>query len=204
MILWCIFTMGLASFAAPLWAANRRPYDKTFRKRMHMLAAGLGAASLLAFVLVGSSPEDATGSPTGAASDVGGTLLLLTIAAGVAVVLIFRKPQVALAGTQSVLMRRDTRDRYRALVEKDRPLARSMRVGRPDVTRDYDDGGLLDVNSAPSYTLAEHGGISSAQADKLVEVRGQLGRYVSMDEVLAYVDLPDPAATRLRDVAVFV
>ena len=79
-----------------------------------------------------------------------------------------------------------------------------MRVGRPDVARDYDDGGLLDLNSVPSHALAEHGGLSHAEAAKIVEVRGQLGRYVSMDELLAYVDLPEQTVTRLRDVAVFV
>ncbi|MBD3923282.1 TIR domain-containing protein [Nocardioides cavernae] len=204
MILWCVLTMGLASWAAPLWAANRRPYDKAFRKRMQVLAAILGIAALAAFVLVGSGPEDATGTPTGAASDAGGTLLLLTIAAGVAVVLIFRKPQVALAGMESVLARRDSRERYRQLVEKDRPLARSMNVGRPDVSRDYDDGGLVDVNSAPVHTLSQHGGLDHAEAARIVELRGQLGRFVSMDELLAYVDLPESTATRLRDVAVFV
>jgi hypothetical protein len=204
MILWCVLTMGLASWAAPLWAANRRPHDKAFRKRMHVLAAVLGVAALAAFILVGSGPEDADGTPTGAASDAGGTLLLLTLAAGVAVVLIFRKPQVALAGTESVLARRDSRERYRQLVAKDRPLARSMHVGRPDVPRDYDDGGLLDLNSIPAHALSQHGGLNDLEAAKIVEMRGQLGRFVSMDELLAYVDLPESTATRLRDVAVFV
>lgn len=204
MILWCVLTMGLASWAAPLWAANRRPYDKSFRKRMHILAIGLGVAVLLGFALVGSGPEDADGTPTGAASDFGGTLLLLSMAAGVATVLIFRKPQVALPGTESVLARRDSRERYRQLIEKDRPLARSMHVGRPDVPRDYDDGGLLDINSIPAHVLSTHAGLNDLEAARIVEVRGQLGRFVSVDEVLAYVDLPEPSAVRLREVAVFV
>lgn len=204
MILWCALTMGLAAWAAPLWAANRRPYDKAFRKRMRAFAVGLGVAAVVGFALVGSGPQDAEGTPTGAGSDIGGTLLLLTIAAGLAIVLIYKQPQVALPGTESVLARRDSRERYRQLVEKDRPLARSMHVGRPDVARDYDDGGLLDLNSVPSYALTEHGGLSDAEAAKVVEVRGQLGRYTSMNELLAYVDLPETAATRLRDLAVFV
>jgi hypothetical protein len=172
MILWCVLTMGLASWAAPLWAANRRPHDKAFRKRMHVLAAVLGVAALTGFVLVGSGPEDAEGSPTGAASDFGATLMLLVIAAGVAVVLIFRKPQVALAGTESVLARRDSRERYRQLVAKDRPLARSMHVGRPDVPRDYDDGGLLDLNSIPAHALSHHAGMNDLEAARIVEMRG--------------------------------
>ena len=204
MILWCVLTAGLAAWAAPIWAANRRPFDKSFRKRMQAVSAALGVAALVGFALIGSSPEDADGTPTGASSDIGTTILMLAMAAGVAIVVIYKKPQSALAGTESVLMRRDTRERYRQLVEQDRPLARSMHVGRPDVARDYDDGGLLDLNSAPQQVLSQHGGLSHAEAAKVVEIRGQLGRYVSMDELLVYVDLPESTATRLRDVAVFV
>lgn len=204
MILWCVLTCGLAAWTAPLWAANRRPLDKVFRRRMYMAAAGLGIATLVGFVLIGSAPTDAEGTPTGAASDVGTAFVFLTMLVGVAVVLIFKKPQVALPGTESVLARRDRRERYRQLVEEDRPLARSMHVGRPDVHRDYDDGGLLDLNSVSVQTLGQHGGLNHVDAAKIVEVRSQLGRFVSMDEVLAYVDIPDSTATRLRDVAVFV
>lgn len=204
MVLWCILTMGLAAWAAPLWAANRRPYDKRFRKRMQMVAGGLAVSSVGGFVLLGSAPVDAEGTPTGAAADIGGTMFLLAMAAGVAIVLIYGKPQATLAGTESVLARRDTRERYRQLVEKDRSLATSMHVGRPDLARDYDDGGLVDINSIPLTALSQHGGLSHAEATQVVEVRRQLGRFVSMDEVLAYVDLPEATATRLRDVAVFL
>jgi hypothetical protein len=204
MILWCVLTCGFAAWAAPVWAAKRRPFDKAFRRRMYIVAAGMGITTLVGFVLVGSAPTDAEGSATGAGSDAGAAMLLLTMLAGVAIILIFKNPQVALPGTESVLARRDTRERYRQLIEEDRPLARSMHVGRPDLARDYDDGGLLDLNSVPSHALAEHGGLSQAEASRVVEVRSQLGRYVSMDELLAYVDLPDTTATRLRDVAIFV
>lgn len=204
MILWCVLTCGLASWAAPLWAANRRPFDKVFRRRMHIATAVLAVTTVAAFLLVGTAPTDAEGSATGAGSDVGATLLLVTMAVGVAIILIYKKPQVALAGTESVLARRDTRERYRQLMEKDRPLARSMHVGRPDVARDYDDGGLLDLNSIPLPALSQHGGLSHVEAAKIVEIRGQLGRFVSLDELLAYVDLNETTATRLRDIAVFV
>ena len=62
----------------------------------------------------------------------------------------------------------------------------------------------MDLNSIPVHALSQHGGLDHADAAKIVEVRGQLGRFVSVDELLAYVDLPESTATRLRDVAVFV
>lgn len=204
MILWCVLTVGCAAWAAPIWAANRRPFDKAFRGRMQKLAAALALAALVGFVLIGTAPTDAEGSPTGAGSDAGVTILFVTMAVGLAIILVYKKPQIALPGTESVLVRRHSRERYRELVEKDRPLARSMHVGRPDVARDYDDGGLLDINSVPAQALSAHGGLSHVEATKIVEVRGQLGRYVNMDELLAYVDLPETTANRLRDLAVFV
>lgn len=204
MILWCVLTLGFASWAAPIWAANRRPHDKAFRRRMHLLAAGMGAAIVLATILTGTAPEDAEGAATGPLADFGGTIILLSMVVGIVVVVAFRRPTTPLAGTQSVLARRESRDRYRRLVEQDRPLARSMHVGRPDVPRDYDDGGLVDLNSVPPSVLAHHAGVEHDEAARIVEMRGQLGRFVSVDEVLVYVDLPEPSASRLRDVAVFV
>lgn len=204
MILWCVLTLGFASWAAPIWAANRRPHDKAFRRRMHLLAAGMGAAIVLAIIFAGSAPEDAEGNATGPLADFGGSIILISMVVGIVVVVAFRRPTTPLAGTQSVLARRESRDRYRRLVEQDRPLARSMHVGRPDVPRDYDDGGLVDLNSVPTAVLAHHAGVDHDEAARIVEMRGQLGRFVSVDEVLVYVDLPEPTANRLRDVAVFV
>ena len=34
-------------------------------------------------------------------------------------------------------------------------LARELRIGRPDLPRQYDDGGLVDVNNVPVGVLAE-------------------------------------------------
>ena len=97
------------------------------------------------------------------------------------------------------------RERYRQLVEKDRPLARSMHVGRPDVPRDYDDGGLLDLNSVPARALAEHGGLEPCrgrQGRRGARPAGPLrqhGRAARLRRIS-----PRRTATRLRDVAVFV
>ena len=103
---------------------------------MHKLAAAMAVAVVVAVILVGSAPTDAEGSATGPASDAGASIILLCMVLGIVIVVAFKKPRAALAGTESVLARRDTRERYRQLVEKDRPLARSMHVGRPDVSRD--------------------------------------------------------------------
>ena len=79
-----------------------------------------------------------------------------------------------------------------------------MMVGRPDLPRDYSDGGLLDLNNLSASALETHGPLERHEAEQIVEVRSSLGRFSDINEVLAYVDLPDSTASRLRDAAVFL
>jgi DNA uptake protein ComE-like DNA-binding protein len=116
----------------------------------------------------------------------------------------FRDDRGDLPGATEQLARRELREQYRQLVERDRSLASSMMVGRPDVRRDYDDGGLLDLNSLSAEALRMYGPLSVEEATRLVEVRGQLGRFVDLNEVTAYVPLSESTIARLRESSVCV
>jgi hypothetical protein len=199
-----VFTCGLASFVPPLWAASKRKYDRAFRKRMFTLAGVLASLMLIGFVMIGSSPTDQSGTPTGAVSDIGAGLILLVMTGGVIVAILYRNPTDEIPGAAEELSRRQLRVRYRNLVESDRSLAASMMVGRPDVPRDYDDGGLLDLNNLSAQALKSHGPLQGREADQIVEVRNHLGRFSDINEVLAYVDLPEGQVSRLRELAVFL
>ena len=63
------------------------------------------------------------------------------------------------------------------------------------MARDYDDGGLLDLNNLSASALETHGPLERHVADQLVEVRNDLGRFADVNEVLAYVDLPEGTAS---------
>ena len=204
MVVLPLVTCGLAAWVPPVWAAHQRRHDREFRNKMVALAAGLAVAFVVAAILIGTAPVDASGTPTGVGSNVGTAIVLLTIAAGLVVAILYRNPREVLPGTETSLARRDSREQYRRLVQTDRPLALSMFVGRPDVARDYDDGGLLDLNSLSAEALAVHGGLSREEAVQVVEVRTRLGRFSDFSEVTAYVDLPEPTAARLKDLAVLV
>ena len=42
-------------------------------------------------------------------------------------------------------------------LQQDNPvLAQELKIGRPDLPRGYDDGGLVDVNHVPAAILASH------------------------------------------------
>jgi competence ComEA-like helix-hairpin-helix protein len=78
-------------------------------------------------------------------------------------------------------------------------MARDLRIGRPDLPRHYDDGGLVDVNSAPAETIARWLGVSEAQAAGIVEVRHQLGKFERADDLLNLAGLEPNTYDQVSD-----
>jgi hypothetical protein len=199
-----IISCGLLGFVPPLWAASRVKHDPERKRRLHLMAGALGVGTVLAFALIGASPTDAEGSPTGAASSIGSFVALACMVAGVVIAVKNRNPTPALAGAAHALEKRDLRAQYRQLVSRDPSLAGSMGVGRPDMGREYDDGGLVDFNSMPAEGLQRFAGLSSAEAAEVVRTRGELGRFSSLSELEAFANLSQATVARLREIAVFV
>lgn len=104
----------------------------------------------------------------------------------------------AIAG---VLAARARRAETRALAERDPLLARELMVGRPDLVRQYDDGGLVDLASAPAATLAAYCGLDEDTAARIVAARGSFG---SVDELIVNVEPPYETWERLRDRGIVV
>jgi DNA uptake protein ComE-like DNA-binding protein len=71
-------------------------------------------------------------------------------------------------------------------------MARDLRVGRPDLARQYDDGGLVDVNNAPEATLTGWLGLSAAQSAQVVAARQQLNRFEHVEDLVNLAGL-DPS-----------
>jgi hypothetical protein len=57
---------------------------------------------------------------------------------------------------ENIGLRRKLRDRARQIVSQNPELARELMIGRPDLPRTYDDGGLIDANYAPVEVLVRH------------------------------------------------
>ncbi|WP_198319443.1 hypothetical protein [Actinopolyspora erythraea] len=105
----------------------------------------------------------------------------------------------------AVLAARRRREESRALAAEDPLMARELGIGRPDVTRKYDDGGLVDLNSAPAEVIAQVCGLDVQAATEIERARAhQPGGFSSVDEVLVLLELPVGAWDALRDRAVLL
>jgi hypothetical protein len=196
-----VITVGLANPGVFLVAAIRR-------RSVGWWAAAVAytAATVLMLVLI-EQPDDST------AYAVGSMLALLGWVVGSSHALTVRRRVFASGrplrpsaqpALDAALAARDRRRAARDIVSTDRALARELRIGRPDLPRQYDDGGLVDVNSAPAAVLQDVLGLDASTATRVVEVRDQAGGFSSVEDLAVLLDLAPSAADLLREHAVFV
>ncbi|MFF5264224.1 helix-hairpin-helix domain-containing protein [Actinomadura viridis] len=100
--------------------------------------------------------------------------------------------------------RRTLREQARALAAEDPALAHELRIGRPDLPRGYDDGGLIDVNHAPPATLALLPGTDEALVERIVRHRAEHGGFLSAEELAVDLDLPPALLPQLAEYAIFL
>ena len=97
----------------------------------------------------------------------------------------------------------NVRNKARKLARKDPALARELRIGRPDLDREYDDGGLVDVNHVPAAVLVSHLNLTAGQAAKVVSVRDEIKRFDGPTDLEAYAGLPPERVDELSDLMIF-
>jgi hypothetical protein len=100
--------------------------------------------------------------------------------------------------------RRGLRAEARQLVADDPELANDLRIGRPELPRAYDDGGLIDVNHASAESLAQLSELTPEMIQRIVRLRTEQGGFVSAAELALHADLPPDLATRLADYVIFL
>jgi DNA uptake protein ComE-like DNA-binding protein len=96
----------------------------------------------------------------------------------------------------------DRRDYGRQLLATNPVLARQLGVGRPEVAGS-DSFGLVDVNHAGPAGLVMLPDLTEEHAQKILEYRSQGGSFVSVEDLVVYLDLPHTTIGPLRDTAVF-
>ncbi|GAB3072248.1 AfsR/SARP family transcriptional regulator [Micromonospora schwarzwaldensis] len=85
------------------------------------------------------------------------------------------------------------------------PAARTeLRIGRPDLLRGYDDGGLVDVNAVPEPVLATLPRLTAEQCRQIAVDRWLRGPYGSLEELAGRCHLPSSATEPLRDLLLFL
>jgi len=100
--------------------------------------------------------------------------------------------------------RRALREQARALLAQDLALANELCIGRPDLPRAYDDGGLIDVNHVPAPTMALLPGMTEEIVARVIRVREESGGFVSAEELGIDADLSPDLVQRIREYAIFI
>jgi len=203
-----VASIGFLSFVPFLAYAIMRG-----RKRDWAVFATYLALTVAMIVAVSAVPS--SGAASGA---LGGFIIALAGCAAIHASILFRPMPSgpAQAGPEAVSAtqrnraaireaqsRIDRRKDARHLAQTNPALARDLRIGRPDLPRDYDDGGLVDVNEVPGATLAAQLGLTSQEVADVMAARGQLGRFTSADELCAYTKLSPERVDELRDLMIF-
>ncbi|MCM0678981.1 transcriptional regulator, partial [Micromonospora phytophila] len=138
-------------------------------------------------------------------------LAVITWLVGAAhVVLLSRGVWAALTGGQGSARfraeeeRRIRREHARYLLYHYPAARNELRIGRPDLPRTFDDGGLVDVNAVPEQVLAGLPGLTVDQCRQIAVDRWLRGPYASMEELAGRCLLPPTATDRLRELLFFL
>jgi DNA-binding SARP family transcriptional activator len=194
-----LVSFGVLTWAVMLYYAGRR------RSRWLGLAA-LGYLSLLGLFV---TAMELTGENENALSalDAAGLLALLVAWLGGAAHVVLLNERLGLFQRPRYLSdanRRIRREQARYLVYQHPTAWRDLLIGRPDLPRTFDDGGLIDVNAVPESVLAGLPGLTPQQARLIAVDRWMRGPFASMEELAARCLLPLAAADTLREILLFV
>lgn len=147
---------------------------------------------------------------------IGGVIIGLTVVATVHSAMLRRKvwSPAALAAraidpaadsaVAAVLAARTRRANARRIAATDPRMARELCIGRPDLPRRYDDGGLVDLDTAPASALAHMCGIDLAIAQEIVGARIPGVPLAAVDDLFTRLDVPYELWDRIRDRGVVI
>lgn len=206
-----VFTCGFLAMVGPFAIAL-----KSGTKRAWTWCIGSAAATVLGFVLIVTQPDGADNIFT----NTGASLILINLVAStiysavmaqqvewgptpVAVSTVYAQPTRAInpndAAIAGVRAARQKRVDALAIAHRDPKMARDLRIGRPDLPRQYDDGGLVDVNSAPAETMTRWLGLSPTQVAQVVDVRQRLGGFQHADDLMSLAALDLDTYEKISD-----
>ncbi len=121
---------------------------------------------------------------------------------------VFPRPDPVAYGNDQAIQfaqhRRDLRQEARELAERDPGLAMELRIGRPDLPRRYDDGGLVDMNHAPAAVIAGLPGMTPELVEQILEARQAVGTFTSAVEVCITANLPADLTSPLTEYTVYL
>jgi hypothetical protein len=189
-----LVTFGLGTVPAFLYPAlrRRRPGD-WISLALYLALTTLG--------LVGTEAESVMSDVSAVAllaAWIGGTVHAFAIRSRV-----FATKNRYLDAIAMASQRRELRSAARDTA-RDPAMAWELRIGRPDLQRVFDDGGLVDVNHAPPSALASLPGMTPELVNRIVETRDQLSGFSSVEELSSLAQLPPSLTGALNEYAIFL
>jgi hypothetical protein len=199
-----VWSIGFLSFVPFLRIALGRRRKKDWLVLTAYLAAVVGLAAVVSI------------TTHGAGATVAGACVLGLMGFAAAHTAFAFRPSRGDPGPSSPAERPDNRQAIEAarhrmeqrkasidLARSNPALARELRIGRPDLPREYDDGGLVDLNHVPGHILAAHLGLSPDEVTAVIAARDKLGAFSSAEELSAYAELAPGRVDELRDLMFF-
>jgi len=147
-------------------AVRRRDIRQVF------VAAGYVCAFLVLFAVVGESTPETPAETLGVLG-----MLVLAVTASLHGMILATHP-----GDSPI--RESLRAQARWIAATDPVRARETGIGRPDLPHVFDDGGLIDVNHVPGYTLSRLPGLDSDTAHRIVLDRDQHGAFRRVEDLV--------------------
>ncbi|WP_062431116.1 ComEA family DNA-binding protein [Herbidospora daliensis] len=194
-LLWAVAPLVTFGFATPFtfgWAGLRR------RSRWLVLSGALYAASMAAWLLIGN----VTGTPSGIWAVVMVLGLFVSWLGGTLHAFAVRRKVFgpACPFERARLLRREAR----ALATKNPGRARRLGVGRPDLGRRFDDGGLVDMNHAPAIVLRTVPGMTPDLVERVLEARSRTVTFTSAEDLSDLLNLPVANRDELSEYGVYL
>ncbi|MGC5308375.1 BTAD domain-containing putative transcriptional regulator [Micromonospora zamorensis] len=200
--------LPLLSFGTGTWLVILAYAVRRRSRRLGLAAVGyLLTAVLLVFMI---ATDDLEKEDSAAEAFLGlGVIGLCWLVGALHVVLLNRwvwgritgRPQMAQARDEEHRLRRE---QARNLLHRYPSARLEFAIGRPDLPRAFDDGGLVDINAVPDHVLATLPGLTDAQRRQVAMDRWVRGPYASMEELAARCPLPLAVVDRLRGILLFL
>lgn len=200
-VIWAVIPVPTLGMGAPFtftYAAIRLR-----SKALGWCAALYGVVAFAAFYLLGGPDSDSNWQ-----ANVGTALALVLTAVATAHAFAIRPALLPTATSQQLAIdeakeRLRLRAQARQIVATNPQLADELQIGRPELERRFDDGGLVDVNHVSPATLTALPGIDASLAHQIVSLRDTIGGFESLNDLSATLDVPPQVFDRAADILIF-
>jgi hypothetical protein len=95
------------------------------------------------------------------------------------------------------------REKARRIARRNPRLADELGIGRPDLRKRFDDGGLIDVNHVPVPYLLHLPGVNHDLAARIVELRKSVGGFDAAGDLEVTLDLMPGTLDEAQDLMIF-